>query len=36
MAITVDDMPVVQYIVDDMGNELIWRLSTILQEGLAK
>lgn len=36
MAITVDDMPVVQYIVDDMGNELIWRLSAILQEGLAK
>lgn len=36
MAITVDDMPVVQYIVDDMGSELIWRLSQILQEGLAK
>lgn len=36
MAITVDDMPVVQYIVDDVGSELIWRLSVILQEGLAK
>jgi beta-lactamase class A len=36
MAITVDDMPVVQYIVDDVGNELIWRLSQMLQEGLAK
>lgn len=36
MAITVDDMPVVQYIVDDMGSELIWRLSRILQEGLAR
>lgn len=36
MAITVDDMPVVQYIMDDMGNELIWRLSQILQEGLAR
>ena len=36
MAITVDDMPVVQYIMDDMGNELIWRLSQTLQEGLAR
>jgi beta-lactamase class A len=36
MAITVDDMPVVQYITDDMGSELIWRLSQILQEGLAR
>jgi len=36
MAITVDDMPVVQYSVDNAGNELIWRLSQILQEGLAK
>ncbi|MDM7923251.1 MAG: serine hydrolase [Pyrinomonadaceae bacterium] len=36
MAITVDDMPVVQYVMDDMGNEMIWRLSQILQEGLAK
>lgn len=36
MAITVDDMPVVQYIMDDMGNELIWRLSQILQEGIAR
>ncbi|MEO7673541.1 MAG: serine hydrolase [Pyrinomonadaceae bacterium] len=36
MAITVDDMPVVHYSVDDMGNELIWRLSLLLQEGLAR
>lgn len=36
MAITVDDMPVVQYITDDMGSEMIWRLSQILQEGLAR
>jgi len=36
MAITVDDMPVVHYSMDDMGNELIWRISQILQEGLAR
>ncbi|MBX3292176.1 MAG: serine hydrolase [Acidobacteria bacterium] len=36
MAITVDDMPVVQYIMDDMGNAMIWRLSQILQEGLVR
>ncbi len=36
MAITVDDMPVVHYSMDDVGNELIWRLSQILQEGLAR
>jgi beta-lactamase class A len=36
IAITVDDMPVVHYSMDDMGNELIWRLSQILQEGLAR
>lgn len=35
MAITVDDMPVVHYSVDNEGNFLIWRLSQILQEGLA-
>lgn len=36
MAITVDDMPVVHYSMDNAGNELIWRLSLILQEGLAR
>lgn len=36
MAITVDDMPVIHYSMDDVGNELIWRLSQILQEGLAR
>lgn len=36
MAITVDDMPIVHYSMDNAGNELIWRLSVILQEGLAK
>lgn len=34
MAITVDDMPVVHYSLDNMGNELIWRLSQILQANL--
>ena len=34
MAITVDDMPVVSYGMDNAGNELIWRLSQILQDGL--
>lgn len=36
MAITVDDMPVIHYSMDNAGNELIWRLSVILQEGLGK
>ncbi len=36
MAITVDDMPVVHYTTDDMGSLLIWRLSQLLQEGLAR
>lgn len=36
MAITVDDMPAVNYSMDNAGNELIWRLSQILQQGLAK
>ena len=34
MAITVDDMPVIHYSMDNAGNELIWRLSQILQDGL--
>jgi len=36
MAITVDDMEAVQYIPDNRGLLLIWRLSQILQDGLAK
>lgn len=36
MAITVDDMPVVQYSTDNPGKLLIWKLSQILQEGLGK
>lgn len=36
MAITVDDMQVIHYTTDDIGSELIWRLSQILQEGLAR
>ena len=36
MAITVDDMPVIHYSMDNAGNELIWRLSQILQDGLGK
>jgi beta-lactamase class A len=36
MAITVDDMPVVSYGMDNAGNELIWQLSQILQDGLGK
>ena len=36
MAITVDDMAVVHYTTDDIGSLLIWRLSQILQEGLAR
>ena len=36
MAITVDDMEVVQYVPDNRGLLLIWRLSQILQGGLAK
>ncbi len=36
MAITVDDMPVIHYSMDNAGNELIWRLSQILQDGLGR
>ncbi len=36
MAITVDDMPVVQYNEENPGLAMLWRLSQILQEGLAK
>lgn len=36
MAITVDDMRVIHYTTDDIGSLLIWKLSQILQEGLAR
>jgi beta-lactamase class A len=36
MAITVDDMETVRYVPDNQGLLLIWRLSQILQIGLAK
>lgn len=36
MAITVDDMPAVNYSKDNAGSLFIWRLSQILQEGLAR
>jgi len=36
MAITVDDMPVVQYITDNPGSLMIWKLSQLLQEGLGR
>ena len=36
MAITLDDMPTVQYNQENPGLAMLWRLSQILQEGLAK
>lgn len=36
MAITVDDMQIVHYATDNPGSLLIWHLSQVLQEGLAK
>ena len=36
IAITVDDMPVVQYNAENPGLLMLWRLSQILQEGLAR
>jgi beta-lactamase class A len=36
MAVTVDDMAIVHYATDNPGSLLIWQLSQILQEGLAK
>lgn len=36
MAITVDDMPVIDYSPDNAGEELIWELSKALMEGLAR
>lgn len=36
MAITVDDMPEVQYVPDNGGLLMIWKLSQILQDGLGK
>jgi beta-lactamase class A len=36
MAITCDDNPVVHYNWDGEAEKLIWRLSVLLQQGLAK
>jgi beta-lactamase class A len=36
MAITIDDMPVVHYSEENPGLAMLWRLSQILQDGLAK
>lgn len=36
MAITVDDMPEVQYVPDNSGLLMIWKLSQILQDSLGK
>jgi beta-lactamase class A len=36
MAVTVDDMAEVQYVSDNSGLLLIWRLSQILQDGLGR
>lgn len=36
MAITVDDMPEVQYVSDNSGLLMIWKLSQILQDGLGR
>lgn len=36
MAITVDDMETINYVTDNPGLLTIWRLSQILQQGLAK
>ena len=36
MAITVDDMPAFDYSPDNAGEELIWEISKILMEGLAR
>lgn len=36
MAITVDDMPVIDYSPDNAGEELIWEISKVLMAGLAR
>lgn len=36
MAITVDDMPAIDYSPDNAGDELIWEISKILMAGLAR
>ncbi len=36
MAITVDDMPVIDYSPDNAGEELIWEISRVLMAGLAR
>ena len=34
MAITVDDLPTIDYSPDNVGNILIWQLGSVLVEGL--
>ena len=36
MAITVDDMPAIDYSPDNAGEELIWEISKLLMAGLAR
>jgi hypothetical protein len=36
MAITIDEMPAVHYNQENPGLQMLWKLSQILQEGLAK
>lgn len=36
MAITVDDMPVIDYSPDNAGEELIWEIAKVLMAGLAR
>ena len=36
MAITVDDMPAIDYSPDNAGDELIWEISKVLMAGLAR
>ena len=36
MAITVDDMPAIDYSPDNAGEELIWEISKVLMAGLAR
>lgn len=35
MAVTVDDMPTIDYSPDNAGEELIWEISKALMAGLA-
>ena len=36
MAITIDDMPAIDYSPDNAGEELIWEISKVLMAGLAR